>query len=100
MKGMKSTRAAPDISPDAMLRAAGQAAPRQPSAIAGDGGADKPAVLSVRMTEGTLEALARFTIEQDTTQRRVIADALAKYGVDVSPRDLEDRPKPRRRGRG
>ena len=99
MKGLKSTRGAPDISPDAMLRAAGEAAPRQPPAVVSDGGADQPAVLSVRMREGTLEALARFAIERGTTQRRVIADALARYGVEVSPRDLEERPKPRRRGR-
>lgn len=52
------------------------------------------------MTEGTLEALARFAIEKGTTQRRVIAEALAKHGVQVSSHDLEERPQPRRRGRG
>lgn len=100
MKGLKSTRPAPPISPDDMLRAAGEAAPQQPPAIAQRQGDDKPAVLSVRMTEGTLEALARFAIEKGTTQRRVIAEALAKHGVQVSSHDLEERPQPRRRGRG
>jgi hypothetical protein len=30
----------------------------------------------------------------------VIAEALAKHGVQVSSHDLEERPQPRRRGRG
>jgi hypothetical protein len=45
-----------------MLRAAVEAALQQPPAIVQRQGDDKPAVLSVRMTEGTLEALARFAI--------------------------------------
>jgi hypothetical protein len=91
VKGLKSTRAP---APEEMLRIAGAAAPRQPSAVA----PDKPGVLSVRMTEQTLEALASFAIEHGTTQRRVVAEALAARGLQVSARDLEDRPQPRRRG--
>ncbi len=98
MKGLKSTRQAPAASPDEMLRIAGAAAPQQPSAIAQTNGADKSAMLSVRLTEATLEALADYAIQQGTTQRRVIAEALASRGIQVAGRDLEDRPPPRRRG--
>jgi hypothetical protein len=94
LKGLKSSRTAPAITPDEMLRIAGSAAPPQPPAVS----ADKTAMLSVRMTESTLEALAAHALEQGTTQRRVIAEALAKHGVSVAARDLEDRPLPRRRG--
>jgi hypothetical protein len=73
-------------------------APQQPPAIASMEGAAKAAMLSVRMTESTLEALAAYALDQGTTQRRVIAEALAKHGVRVAARDLEDRPLPRRRG--
>jgi hypothetical protein len=55
-------------------------------------------MLSVRMMETTLEALAGYALDHGTTQRRVIAEALAKYGVRVAACDLEDRPLPRRRG--
>ena len=64
------------------------------------GSADKSAMLSVRMTEATLEALASYALGHGTTQRRVIAEALAKHGVRVAARDLQDRPLPRRRGGG
>jgi hypothetical protein len=100
VKNLKSTRAIP--SPEEMTRIAGAAAPLQPPAVAPamspSTGADKTAMLSVRMTESTLEALAAYAIEHHTTQRRVIAEALASRGVPVSARDLEDRPLPRRRG--
>ena len=99
MKGLKSTRSAPALSPDEMLRVAGSAAPEQPPAIAHVAGAGKAAMLSVRLTEATLEALAGYALEHDTTQRRVIAEALAAKGIKVAARDLEDRPQPRRRGR-
>lgn len=98
MKGLKSTRQPPAASPDEMLRIAGAAAPQQPSAIAQNDGADKSAMLSVRLTEATLEALADYALEQRTTQRRVIAEALAARGIQVAARDLADRPPPRRRG--
>jgi hypothetical protein len=98
LKHLKSTRPAPAISPDDMLRIAGAAAPQQPSAIASREGSDKSAMLSVRMTEATLEALAGYALDHGTTQRRVIAEALAAHGVRVAARDLEDRPQPRRRG--
>ncbi len=98
MKNLKSTRTAPAASPDEMLRIAGAAAPQQPSAIASIEGSDKSAMLSVRMTEATLEALASYALDQGTTQRRVIAEALAARGLLVAARDLEDRPQPRRRG--
>jgi hypothetical protein len=94
---LKSTRATA-ITPDEMLRAAGFAAPQQPPAVANTNGADKSAMLSVRMMEATLDALASYALDHGTTQRRVIAEALAKYGIRVSSRDLEDRPQPRRRG--
>jgi hypothetical protein len=55
-------------------------------------------MLSVRMTEATLEALAAHALKHGTTQRRIIAEGLAKQGVRVAARDLEDRPLPRRRG--
>jgi Fe2+ or Zn2+ uptake regulation protein len=55
-------------------------------------------MLSVRMMEETLEALATYAHDRGTTQRRVIAEALVKHGVRVSARDLQDRPLPRRRG--
>jgi hypothetical protein len=97
LKGLKSSRV-PTITPVEMLRVAGSAAPQQPPAIASIEGADKSAMLSVRMTEATLEALASYALDQGTTQRRVIADALAKHGVRVAARDLQDRPQPRRRG--
>ena len=96
MKGLKSTRQAP--SPEEMLRIAGAAAPQQPSAVAQSEGADKSAMLSVRLTETTLEALANYALQHGTTQRRVIAEALASRGIQVAARDLEDRPPPRRRG--
>jgi len=96
LKGLKSTRGASTITPSEMLRVAGSAAPQQPPAV----GADKAAMLSVRMTEATLEALANRALEQGTTQRRIIAEALAMHGIRVSARDLEDRPLPRRRGGG
>jgi hypothetical protein len=99
LKALKSTRAAPAITPAEMLRVAGSAAPHQPPAVAETEAADKSAMLSVRMMEATLEALASYALDQGTTQRRVIAEALAKHGVRVAPRDLEDRPQPRRRGR-
>ena len=98
MKGLKSTRGTVAITPDEMLRVAGSTAPQQPPAIASVDGADKSAMLSVRMTEATLEALAGYALDHATTQRRVIAEALAKHGVRVAARDLEDRPLPRRRG--
>jgi hypothetical protein len=97
LKSLKSTRTP---SPDEMLRVAGSAAPQQPPAVANMNESDKAAMLSVRMTEATLEALASYAIDQGTTQRRVIAEALARYGVRVAARDLQDRPQPRRRGRG
>ena len=98
MKGLKSTRQAPAASPDEMLRIAGAAAPQQPSAIAQTDGADKSAMLSVRLTEATLEALADHAFQHGTTQRRIIAEALAARGIPVASRDLQDRPPPRRRG--
>jgi hypothetical protein len=98
LKGLKSTRAVPAITPDEMLRVAGSAAPQQPPAIVSMEGADKSAMLSVRMMEATLEALASYALNRGTTQRCVIAEALAKHGVRVAPRDLQDRPQPRRRG--
>jgi len=98
VKGLKSTRQAPAASPDEMLRIAGAAAPQQPSAVAQTNGADKSAMLSVRLTEATLDALADYALQQGTTQRRVIAEALASRGIQVAGRDLEDRPLPRRRG--
>lgn len=100
MKGLKSTRSAPALSPDEMLRVAGSAAPDQPPAVGDAGGPGKSAMLSVRLTEATLEALASHALQRGTTQRRVIAEALAASGVKVAARDLEDRPQPRRRGRG
>ena len=98
MKGLKSTRQAPAASPDEMLRIAGAAAPQQPSAVAQTNGADKSSMLSVRLTEATLDALADYALQQGTTQRRIIAEALAARGIPVAGRDLEDRPPPRRRG--
>lgn len=98
MKGLKSTRQAPAASPDEMLRIAGAAAPLQPPAVAQNNGADKSAMLSVRLTEATLDSLADYALEHGTTQRRVIAEALAARGIQVAGRDLEDRPPPRRRG--
>lgn len=98
MKGLKSTRQGPAASPDEMLRIAGAAAPQQPPAVAAIEGSDKSAMLSVRLTEATLEALANYALQQGTTQRRVIAEALAARGIQVAARDLEDRPPPRRRG--
>lgn len=98
MKGLKSTRQAPAASPDEMLRIAGAAAPQQPPAVAQNNGADKSAMLSVRLTEATLDSLADFALQHGTTQRRVIAEALVARGIQVSGRDLEDRPPPRRRG--
>jgi len=83
---------APAITPAEMLRVAGATAPQQPPAIASMEGAAKAAMLSVRMTD------AAYAIEQGATQQRVIAEALAKHGVRVAARDLEDRPLPRRRG--
>ena len=100
MKNLKSSRSAPSMSPDEMLRTASAAAPQQPSAIATTNASDKSAMLSVRMTEPTLDALADYAIDHKATQRRVIAEALAAYGIRVSARDLEDRPQPRRRGAG
>jgi hypothetical protein len=96
LKMLKSTRAA--ISPEEMLRVAGNAAPLQPPAVASIEPSDKSAMLSVRMMEETLEALATYAHDRGTTQRRVIAEALVKHGVRVSARDLQDRPLPRRRG--
>jgi hypothetical protein len=95
---LKSTRSvAAAMTPDEMLRAASSAAPQQPPAVATEP-ADKSAMLSVRMMEATLEALASYALDHGTTQRRVIAEALAKHGVRVTARDLQDRPQPRRRG--
>ena len=54
MKGLKSTRPAPAISPDEMLRAAGEAAPQQPPAIVQRQGDDRPAVLSVLLDRADL----------------------------------------------
>ncbi len=98
MKGLKSTRGAPALSPAEMLQAAGSAAPEQPPAIAHAVGSDRSAMLSVRLTEATLDALADHALSRGATQRRIIAEALAAKGIKVSPRDLEDRPLPRRRG--
>lgn len=89
----------PALTPDEMLRVAGSAAPQQPPAIISSGGLDRSAMLSVRLTEATLEALATHAQDNQTTQRRIIAEALAAKGIKVAPRDLEDRPLPRRRGR-
>lgn len=98
MKGLKSSRNLPALTPDEMLRAAGSAAPQQPPAVISAEGSDKSAMLSVRLTEATLEALATYAQDHQTTQRRIIAEALASKGIMVAPRDLEDRPLPRRRG--
>ena len=100
MKGLKSTRGAPALSPNEMLRVAESAAPEQPPAVAQTSGHSKSAMLSVRLTEATLESLASHALQRETTQRRIIAEALAAHGVKVAARDLEDRPQPRRRGRG
>ena len=98
MKGLKSTRSSM-IDPSEMLRVAGSAAPMQPPAVApGEKADNKAAMLSVRMTEATLEALAAHALKQKTTQRRIIAEALARSGIRVAARDLEDRPLPKRRG--
>ena len=99
MKGLKSTRPILTLTPDEMLRAAESAAPQQPPAIASSAGADKSSMLSVRLTEATLEALATYALDHRTTQRRVVAEALTAIGIRVAARDLEDRPLPRRRGR-
>ncbi|HJS86199.1 MAG TPA: hypothetical protein VJ779_12135 [Acetobacteraceae bacterium] len=96
MKGLKSTRA-PAMAPEEMLRVAGVAAPRQPPAVVSVG-SGKSVMISIRMTEQTAEALAACAIEHGVTQRRLVAEALAARGVAVAPRDLEDRPLPRRRG--
>jgi hypothetical protein len=96
LKTLKSTRSA--ILPEEMLRVAGNAAPQQPPAVGSMELADKSAMLSVRLMEETLEALATYAQDKGTTQRRVIAEALVKHGVRVSARDLQDRPQPRRRG--
>lgn len=98
MKGLKSTRPTPLASPQDMLRIADVAAPQQPPAVLSAEGSGKSAMLSVRMTEATLEALASYALTHGTTQRRVIAEALAAYGIRVAARDQEDRPQPRRRG--
>jgi hypothetical protein len=95
---LKSTR--PTITPEEMLRAAGHAAPQQPPAVASRDVADKTAMLAVRLMESTLESLATYAQKNGTTQRRVIAEALAQYGVRVAPRDLQEGPKLRRRGLG
>ncbi len=100
MKNLKSTRPVVALSPTEMLHAAEAAAPQQPPAIATIEQSDKAAMLSVRLTETTLEALASYALAHKTTQRRVIAEALAAKGIEVGARDLEDRPLPRRRGRG
>jgi hypothetical protein len=100
LKNLKSTRPAPAVSPEDMLRIADTAAPQQPSAVASLEGANKSAMLSVRMTEATLEALASYALDHGTTQRRVIAEALAAHGLHVAARDLEDRPQPHQRGGG
>jgi hypothetical protein len=71
----------------------------QPPAVVSTAPSGKSAMLSVRMTEETLEALAAHAVRQGTTQRRIIAEALAKQGLQVAARDMEDRPQPRRRGR-
>jgi hypothetical protein len=97
VKNLKSTRA-PAIAPEEMLRVAGVAAPQQPSAVA-PVGSDKSVMVSLRLTERTAEALASHALQHGITQRRIVAEALAAKGIDVSPRDLEDRPQPRRRGR-
>ena len=99
MKNLKSTRKPPTASPDEMLRIAGAAAPQQPSAIMPEENSDRAAMLSVRLMEATLDALASYALQHGTTQRRVIAEALAARGIHVAARDLEDRPPPRRRGR-
>lgn len=99
MKGLKSSRITPALTPDEMLRVAGSAAPQQPPAIGSAEGLERSGMLSVRLTEATLEALATYAQDHQTTQRRIIADALASKGIKVAPRDLEDRPQPRRRGR-
>jgi len=96
VKGLKSTHP-PAMAPEEMLRVAGVAAPRQPSAVA-PVGSGKSVMVSIRMTEQTAEAIAAYAIEHGITQRRLVAEALAARGVAVAPRDLEDRPLPRRRG--
>jgi hypothetical protein len=97
---LKSTRTTP--TPDVMLKASEEAAPHQPPATSTRRRKDKEksAMLSVRMSEETLEALAAFSRRKKSTQRLVIAEALKAHGVRVGQRDLEDRPLPRRRGGG
>src|SRR4051794_41827180 len=90
-------RTVPAASPDEMLRIAGAAAPQQPSAIASIEGSDKSAMLSVRMTEATLEALASYALDQGTTQRRVVAQTLAGPGPPLAgPGPVDPAPPPPR----
>lgn len=72
-------------------------APIDPAAVAAP---DRTAMLSVRMKEATLEALARAAGAAGKSQRTFIAEALKAKGVPVAAADLEDRPRARRRGGG
>lgn len=93
-RGLPSRR----IEPAALAAAARAVAPHAPPATARP--SDATAMLSVRMKESTLEALAREALRSGLSQRRIIAEALAARGLPVAAADLEDRPRARRRGGG
>jgi len=78
---------APEL-PPARMPAAPPPEPAEP---------DKPAMLSVRLMDSTITAVARAAKERGITQRQLIARALAAEGIQVAPADMEDRAPPRRR---
>jgi hypothetical protein len=89
------------LSPDEAVRIASSVAPELPPAtlpsVSAQPVPDKPGMLSVRLMESSLTALARAARDQGVTQRQVVAKALAAAGVTIAQADLEDRPAPRRR---
>lgn len=99
VEDFESTRTVPAVFPGGNAPHRRIGGPGTTPAVAHVAGADAPVMLSARPTEASLEALAGYTSEHGTTQRRAIAEALEAKGIKVVARDSENRPRPRRRGR-
>ena len=92
-------RDAVELAQEALSAIADAAEERTPPAVATTEGADKAAMLAVRIAQATLAALAPHALKQCTTQQHILGEAHAKQSVRVASRKLADAPLPQSRGR-
>jgi hypothetical protein len=84
------------MTPAEIVRVASEAAPELPPATA-PGVPDSPGILTVRLMESTMVSVARAAKARGMTQRQLVAQALAAFGLEVAEIDLRERTAPRRR---